>query len=109
MFQRLGKQRISVFILLHGSPRGGELSRCNLVGLALWVAGKSYRQGTPLKKVAASSDYAGFLEVEIAISFWCRGANDDVINQLELENSAGSLMRRVRRRSASDGLGSPDG
>ena len=55
----------------------------------LTLAGKSHRQGTPPKKVAASSDDAGFLEAEIAISLWCRGANDDVINQLELENSAG--------------------
>jgi hypothetical protein len=43
------------------------------------------------KKVTASSDDAGFLEAEIGISFWCRGANDDVIDQLELENSAGFI------------------
>jgi hypothetical protein len=36
----------------------------------------------------ASSDDAGFLEAEIAISFWCRGADNDVIDQLQLENSA---------------------
>jgi hypothetical protein len=75
MFQKLGKQRISVFILLDGSSCGCELSWCNLMGLALWIAGKSHRQGTPPKKVAASSNDAGFLEAEIAISFWCRGAN----------------------------------
>ena len=41
-----------------------------------------------------SANDAGFFEAEIAISFWCRGANDDVINQLELENSAGFDGRR---------------
>jgi hypothetical protein len=40
-------------------------------------------------RIAASSDDACFLKAEITISFWCRGANDDVINQLELEDSAG--------------------
>jgi hypothetical protein len=41
------------------------------------------------KKAEASSDEAGFLKTEIAASFWSRGANDDVINQLELKNSVG--------------------
>ena len=36
-----------------------------------------------------SRNDAGFLEAEIALSFWCRGSNDDGINQLELENSVG--------------------
>jgi hypothetical protein len=29
------------------------------------------------------------LKLKIAISFWRRNASDDVVNQLELENSAG--------------------
>jgi hypothetical protein len=36
-----------------------------------------------------SGNDASFLEAEIAISIWCRGANDDVIDQLELQDSAG--------------------
>jgi len=38
MFQELGKQGVPVFILPNGSPGGGVLSRCNLIGLALWIA-----------------------------------------------------------------------
>src|SRR6201984_2479811 len=94
MFQKLGKQRISVFILLDGSPCGGELSRCHLKGLALWIAGKSHRQGHLRKRPAASSDDAGFLEAEIAISFWCRGANDDVVNQLREHFKTGARKGR---------------
>ena len=37
----------------------------------------------------ASANDATFLQAKIAVPSRCRGANDDVINQLELENSAG--------------------
>jgi len=37
----------------------------------------------------ASCNDAPLLETEIAAAFWCRGANDDVINQLKLENFTG--------------------
>jgi hypothetical protein len=89
MFQKLGKQGVSVFLPLHGPPRGGEFTRCYLVDLAPWIAAKSHRQGTLWKSRAASSNDAGFLEAEIAISLWCRGANDHVIQQIDLQNSAG--------------------
>ena len=46
-------------------------------------------QGTPPGRVAASANDAGFFKTEIAVPARCRQANDDVINQLELENSAG--------------------
>ena len=88
MFPELGKQGVSVFLTLHGPQRGGELTRCYLVDLAPWIAGKFHRQGTLWKSPAASSNDAGFLEAEIAISLWCRGANDHVIQQIDLQNSA---------------------
>jgi hypothetical protein len=61
MFQKLGKQRISVFPPLHGSPRGGELTRCYLVGLALWIAGESHLRKPPEQAPASGND-ASFFE-----------------------------------------------
>ena len=40
------------------------------------------------KKATASSDDAGFLEAEITIPARCGSADNDVIHQLELEDSA---------------------
>lgn len=90
MFQKFGKQRIAIFLFLDGSPCGGELSRCYLIRLVFWIAGKSHIAGnTSSKKARASFDDASFFETEIAISPRGGSAHDDVIQQLDLQDSAG--------------------
>ena len=50
---------------------------------------KGFLRDTFRIKTAASANDAGFFEAEIAAASRGRGANDDVINQLKLKNSAG--------------------
>ena len=86
MFQKFGEQRIAIPLLLHGPPRCGEFSWRYFIGFPSRISGESNSvlQIVLIFKRRASSDDAGFLETEIAISPRGGSADDDVIQQLEL-------------------------
>ena len=57
--------------------------------LYISIMGELHRQGTPPKKATASSDDASFFETEIAAATWSGRADDHMIDEIELEDSAG--------------------
>jgi hypothetical protein len=122
----LTSRRLSVILLLDGSPRSGELTGSYFVGFPARISGESHivplRPPRPLREASsffltpaslharkASGNDAALFEAEIVASARSGRTDDDVIYQLELQDSAGLENSPVSRRSASEGEGSPDG
>jgi len=105
----LREQRVAILLTLDGPPSGRQLSRSYLIGFAFWVASKSHIDSELIRPRGRYAMTPASLKLKYSLH---PGAGAPIMmwsSNCSWRILLASRILLVRRMSASEGEGSPDG